>query len=410
MPAFLANTDFDDVDTLTSAVLEAVGDRKGAVASVMNAMIGSCILHATTTATASGNERPEISVTDRVNSLMLAYEELEQTRGITPDVVSFSLAYTAFLMDEDFAQGQSRGVKILEQAQRRAKKLAGARRRKQLVSFTRKPKSTFVDKEEHLKGLLGDDFQVLLETDDFAVINKPSGVPCFHKKVTTAGKIKKSKKENGTASGTPTALSSIASSRPDISLEDAVVSCSIPLSTLNPDALGLVHRLDRGSSGCMVLAKTDVAHARLVADFFLRRTTKIYSTLVEYDSSSSAMAEDGGIIELPVDGRPARSRYRVLDRYESLNVAMLEFEIFTGRKHQIRVHAARGLGSPVLNDGLYSDRRSQEVGSAGRDDAGQRFFLHSSKLKIPTFDIDVEAPIPAWWDLTIPSLGGKRGE
>lgn len=411
-PSFLANKEFDDVEKLISAILEAVGENKGAVASVLNALIGSCILHASAIAKAPYEEGTKSLLTDRVNSLMLAYDELQETKDINPDVVTLSLAYTAFHnLDEDDPKGQRLATTVLEQAQRRTKKIAGGRRRKQLVSLSRKAKSTFFDEEEHLKDLLGDDFQVLLETAEFAVINKPSGVPCFHRKATTAGKIKKGKKGNGIAADTTlTSSGSATRIRPDISLEDAVVSRNIPLSTLNPDALGLVHRLDRGSSGCMVIAKTDVAHARLVAEFFLRRTSKVYTTLVEYDSSSSLTSKDGGMIELPVDGRPARSKYHVLERYESLNAAMVEFEIFTGRKHQIRVHTAKGLGSPVMNDGLYSNRPSNNVDSSGGDDDRLRFFLHASKLRIPTFDIDVEAPIPSWWVETIPSLRNTVGE
>lgn len=398
-PSFIATTDLD-VKILIPAILEAVGEEKGAVASVMNAMIGSCIL-----AAASDKERAKYQLSDRVDSLMNAYEELAATEGITPDVVSYSLAYTAFQMEEDDRRGHDRAEIVLQQARRQTKKLAGGRRRKQLASSRRKSQSTFVDEQEQLRDLLGVDFQVLLETDDFAVISKPSGVPCFHRKATTAGKIKKDKK--GNASRASLTLSSSTASRPDISLEDAFISCNVPLSTLNPDALGLVHRLDRGTSGCMVLAKTDEAHARLVTEFFLRRTTKKYATLVYYDcSSSSTMSAEGGVIELPVNGRPARSLYRVLDLYEDCGKALLEFEIFTGRKHQIRVHAAKGLGSPVVNDALYSDGRSH-VGSGGEGDDGHRFFLHSSMLSIPSFGIDVRAPIPSWWDATISSFGTR---
>jgi len=66
----------------------------------------------------------------------------------------------------------------------------------------------------------------------------------------------------------------------DISLVDALLDIPISLSTLNPIAQGMVHRLDWGTSGTIVLAKTDEAHLRLVASFFLRRVEKKYLALV----------------------------------------------------------------------------------------------------------------------------------
>jgi 23S rRNA-/tRNA-specific pseudouridylate synthase len=232
----------------------------------------------------------------------------------------------------------------------------------------------------------------LHETDDFVVINKPSGVPCFHKKKTTAGKIKKGKgKQKYMAS--------------DVSLEDALLNCNIPLSTLNPEAMGLVHRLDRGSSGCMVLAKTNEMHANLVAEFFLRRTQKRYLALVAPAPDSSL--SDEGLIDLPVDGRPAKSKYRVVERYGAGVAALLEFDIYTGRKHQVRVHAAEGLSSPVLMDNGYSSGRqdSTDLENLVKFNEGkQHFFLHSSSLVIPEHGIDVKAPLPSCWDDTITLL------
>jgi 23S rRNA-/tRNA-specific pseudouridylate synthase len=395
--------DLDIEGKLIPAILDAVGGdkkRNGAVASVMNALIGACCYHATNISrsdTEDGYNDDEYAsikslLSDRVNTLLLSYENLEETSGISPDIVSYCLAYTALLTDP---KEQVLANTILDVARKKSKKIAGGKRRKTLSSSRRKEVSTFTDAELKLKELLGNEFEILLETDEFAVVNKPAGVPCFHRKATTAGKIRRGRK--GTDNGV---------TKSDISLEDALVACNVPLSTLNPDACGLVHRLDRGSSGCMVVAKSDEMHAQLVSEFFLRRTTKKYKTLVQQKPSSSISDDDVGWIDQPVDNRPALSKYRILERYPSeRNVALLEFEIFTGRKHQIRVHAAEALSSPVLNDFLYShnERHDDNRAASSRKNDGQ-FFLHAFHLSIPRFGIKVEAPVPLWWDETITEL------
>jgi len=251
-----------------------------------------------------------------------------------------------------------------------------------------------------------------METDDFAVVNKPSGIPCFHKKKTTAGKIKrgKGKKKKGKSNGNADSLESSS----DVSLEDALVSCNVVLSTLNPEALGLVHRLDRGSSGCIVFAKSNDMHAKLVSEFFLRRTTKKYVALLRESSESSIPEAGSGLIDHPVSRRPARSQYSLLERYKSSsdeecedNAALVEFEIFTGRKHQIRVHAAEVLGSPVWGDPLYGSSDDRSNGAKPSNDISKRILLHAHRLTIPQLDIEVESPIPTWWDSTISTFESK---
>jgi 23S rRNA pseudouridine1911/1915/1917 synthase len=268
----------------------------------------------------------------------------------------------------------------MEQAIRKSKKKAGGKRRKTLAASRRKLKVSNVGEvEEELRCLCGDDFSVLHETDGLLVVNKPSGVPCFHRKTTTAGKIRKRKGKDAAVAD-------------DISLEDALISCNVPLSTLNPEALGLVHRLDRGSSGCLVLAKTDEMHALLVSEFFLRRTEKTYLTVVS--PAPDLSTPQGGTIDQPVDGRPAKSRYRIKQRFSD-SAALLEFDIYTGRKHQIRVHASEALASPVYLDPLYSNPNDHSHPTAGNPQ--QQFLLHASSLRIPKYGIEVEAPIPKWW-------------
>lgn len=363
------------VDEMVSATLEATEGKKGEVASIMNALMASCC---------QMEDREAASV--QVRELLGAYETLEETRNITPDMVTFSLAYKALSLDPDSADLASL---ILDRALRRSKKIAGNKRRKTLAASRRKNFSTCSTAEDKLKTLLGEDFDVLYETEDLFIINKPSGVSCFHKKKTSAGKIKKGKQTFRVS---------------DVSLEDALINCNVPLSTLNSEGLGLVHRIDRGTSGCMVLAKTEEMHAKLVSEFFLRQTEKKYLVIVAPAPDISLPEE--GYIDLPVDRRPAKSKYRVLERYGTA-AALLEFEIFTGRKHQIRVHAAQGLSSPVLMDSMYSSGEhdtSIVEGIVKIDESKSQFFLHASSLSIPEYRISVKAPLPSWWDSTISLL------
>eukprot|EP00536_Pseudo-nitzschia_multiseries_P000359 jgi/Psemu1/321555/estExt_fgenesh1_pg.C_50012 len=390
--SLMVDTDLDIDEDLIPAILEASGGEKGVTASIMNALVGSSCLFTT------ADDETLNLMSDRILSLI---EGLQETADIAPDIVTYSLAHQALLNDPD---GLDLANTILAEAERMTKKAAGGKRRKLLASSRRKKVSSFADAEDSVKDLLGNDFKVILETDDFAVINKPSGVPCFHVKTTTAGKIKRGK---GNKKGKKGSNEQFLESS-DFSLEDALISCNVQLSTLNPEALGLVHRLDRGSSGCIVLAKSNEMHAKLISEFFLRRTTKKYVALVQQNSISFIGEKDCGSIDHPVNGRPARSEYRLLKRYQSSSdedsaddAAMVEFEIFTGRKHQIRVHAAEVLRSPVWRDPLYGaneDGIVMKTRTSG--DSSERIFLHASHLAIPELGIDVESPVPTWWEPT----------
>ena len=382
--SMMTDSDLDIEETLTPAILEASRGSKGVAASIMNALIGStCVL---ITGEASGDNLSVLS--SRILAIM---ESLKESGDIVPDIVTYSLAHRALSIDPDW---QKLADTFLEESARQSKKIAGGKRRKLLASVRRQKVSTFFEAEEDLQRILGEDFRVLMETDDFAVVNKPSGVSCFHKKKTTAGKIKKGKGKKKQRSN----KSANSPESSDFSLEDALTNCNVELSTLNPDALGLVHRLDRGSSGCIVLAKTNEMHATLLAEFFLRRTTKKYVALLRESSASSISEEGIGLIDSPVNRRPARSQYSILKRYKSSsdrecedNALLAEFEIFTGRKHQIRVHAAEVLDSPVWGDPVYGN---EEISCS---DNSKRIFLHACHLTIPQVGIDVECPHPEWW-------------
>jgi 23S rRNA pseudouridine1911/1915/1917 synthase len=122
---------------------------------------------------------------------------------------------------------------------------------------------------------------------------------------------------------------------------------------------GIVHRLDRITSGVMVVARTDAAHRHLSRQFSERSVTKIYRAVVHGCPQAAR-----GLIEAPIgrhrthrsrmavrdDGRPARTRYQVEETFVLL--AYLRLQLLTGRTHQIRVHLSE-LGHPLLGDRLY---------------------------------------------------------
>ncbi len=126
---------------------------------------------------------------------------------------------------------------------------------------------------------------------------------------------------------------------------------------------GIVHRLDKDTSGLLVVAKNDTAHRGLAALFKERTVVKRYLALV-----SGTLAVDRGLVDLPIgrhphkrfqmsvhpEGKAARSEFRALRRYG--DTTLVAIRIYTGRTHQIRVHMAH-LGHPVVGDPLYGSRK-----------------------------------------------------
>ena len=122
---------------------------------------------------------------------------------------------------------------------------------------------------------------------------------------------------------------------------------------------GIVHRLDKDTSGLLVMAKNDIAHNSLSKQIADKTAKRFYLAILDGN-----LKEDTGVIEQPidrsskdrkrmavcVDGRYAKTAYKVLERFGSHTYA--EFQLFTGRTHQIRVHAAF-IRHPVTGDTLY---------------------------------------------------------
>ena len=162
---------------------------------------------------------------------------------------------------------------------------------------------------------------------------------------------------------------------------------------------GIVHRLDRDTSGLLMVAKSDLAQGSLMAQLKARRIKKTYVALVQ-----GAVSAAVGRIEAPIgrdprhrtrmavvnDGRAATTGYRVRERFASWT--LLELDLVTGRTHQIRVHL-EAIGHPVAGDALYGTGTSRR-GPDGLD----RLFLHAWRLELTSPSsgalIRAEAPLP----------------
>jgi 23S rRNA pseudouridine1911/1915/1917 synthase len=218
--------------------------------------------------------------------------------------------------------------------------------------------------------------EVLYEDDDLAVINKPAGM------VVHPG--------SGNDTGTLTA---------------ALLNRFGELSAVGgPRRPGIVHRLDKETSGALIVARNDETHRALVEEFQSREIEKEYVALLHGKLRTAT-----GRIELPVardlrrrtrmttrrrEGRPARTDWRT--RLALGAFTLVEAALHTGRTHQLRVHFS-ALGCPVVGDTLYGAPREERVGSTVLPELG-RNFLHAARVRFvhprSGKSLEVRAPFP----------------
>src|ERR1700680_1427963 len=238
--------------------------------------------------------------------------------------------------------------------------------------------------------------ELLLVDDDFVIVNKPAGM------VVHAGA--------GHARGT---------------LVNALLHRLGKLSdtggALRP---GIVHRLDRETSGAMVVARNDAAHEHLAEQFRSRNVRKIYLALVH-----GKMPRDSGSVTLPISrdprrrtrmtargqkGRHARTDCRVIARLD--RCTLVEAVLHTGRTHQIRAHFS-AIGHPVVGDTLYGAPRNLRVGKRTLPML-DRNFLHAARIGFshPSTGawVEVRAPLPrdlrVYFEQITDSLGRRDAE
>jgi 23S rRNA pseudouridine955/2504/2580 synthase len=174
----------------------------------------------------------------------------------------------------------------------------------------------------------------------------------------------------------------------------------------------LVHRLDKDTSGVLLVARTSRAAASFSKSFSSRTARKIYWAIIV-----GVPSIEDGMIDLPLskqpgtggekmhvdeeNGAPSRTRYRVIDRAGN-NAAWVELQPLTGRTHQLRVHMA-AIGHPIVGDGKYGGREAFLTGTISR-----KMHLHARRLRVDHPDggqIDVRADLPQHFAESLKDLG-----
>lgn len=173
---------------------------------------------------------------------------------------------------------------------------------------------------------------------------------------------------------------------------------------------GIVHRLDKDTSGLLVIAKNDFAHVELQRQIQDKTCRRIYLALLE-----GVLKQDSGFVDLPIgrshsdrkkmdvvaDGRNALTYYTVLERFD--NYTLVQFELKTGRTHQIRVHA-KHLGHPVVGDKTYGFAKCRFNLRGQLLHAQQLVFTHPTTGEQMSFS----APLPDYFDKIVTSLRNKN--
>ncbi|CAA6814447.1 MAG: Ribosomal large subunit pseudouridine synthase D (EC [uncultured Sulfurovum sp.] len=215
------------------------------------------------------------------------------------------------------------------------------------------------------------DVEIIYEDDVMMVVNKPSGLV-----VHPAPSVK------------------------EATLVDWLVHKGISLSTISGEERhGIVHRIDKETTGALVIAKTNEAHQKLSAQLQDKSMGRYYLALIDYPLKAS------GIVEKPIgrnpnnrlkmdvvqNGKEAKSAFCKLTE-SSKKVELIVVKLFTGRTHQIRVHL-ESLGRHILGDDLY--------GFKSKKDTIKRVYLHAYKLYLchPTTGKEMEFLAPLFLDM-----------
>ena len=230
----------------------------------------------------------------------------------------------------------------------------------------------------------------LYEDEDIAIVNKPAGM-IVHP---------------GAGADTGTLVAALLHR---FGVEKGLSSVGGPLRP------GIVHRLDKGTSGVMVIARNDAAHLKLVEEFRARLVQKTYLTLLHGNAKG-----EKGRIELPVardlrrrsrmtarrsEGREARTDWRLLMRLGAFS--LIEADLHTGRTHQIRVHFS-ALALPVVGDTLYGAPHQESIGREQLPSLG-RNFLHAARIALQHHRtgqrMEFRAPLPQELVMYLRNLG-----
>ena len=221
--------------------------------------------------------------------------------------------------------------------------------------------------------------EIIYEDDDIIVVNKPKGMVVHP-----------------------------ANGNPDGTLVNAIMNiCKDSLSGIGGEIRpGIVHRIDKDTSGLLIIAKNDKAHINLSEQIKNREVTKKYIALVR-----GVIKENGATIDMPIgrsdkdrkkmavrkDGKNAVTHFDVIKRYNGYT--LLDIKIDTGRTHQIRVHMAE-IGYPIVGDYVYSNGKNP-FGVEGQ-------MLHAKSLEfrhpITGENIKLEAPLPEYFEEVLEKL------